>query len=164
MLVIAALWLMLFVSFILSQSREDQHCAAPVLWGLISPKIHTCVFSEWLLWSSSRCVQNNCLLLGELLPCPLNPCEAGMKGVALVFISPVNYWYLPLPWHLSGWRWKMSSHINEHIAPTCCLDRGWKKGEKLKCVNSLYLLFTTAVPRLTSTVFDLVSTLPLSSE
>lgn len=42
------------------------------------------------IWPS-RHVQNNRLLLGELLPGPLNLCEAGMKGVALVFISPVNY-------------------------------------------------------------------------
>ena len=46
--VIAAVWLMLFVSFILSQSREDQHCTAPVLGGLISPKIHTCVFWDYM--------------------------------------------------------------------------------------------------------------------
>lgn len=53
--VIAALWLMLFVSFILSKSREDQHCTAPVLGGLISPKIHTCVSFLFLFFFLSDC-------------------------------------------------------------------------------------------------------------
>lgn len=39
---IAALWLILFVSFILSQSREDQHRSARCPRGLISPKTHSC--------------------------------------------------------------------------------------------------------------------------
>lgn len=57
----------------------------------------------------------------------------------------------------------MSPHINEHIEQTCCLGRGRKTAAKLKYVNSLHLLFTAAAPRLTSTVFDLVSALPLAS-
>lgn len=40
----AALWLMLFVSFMLIHSREHQHCTTLVLRGLILSKTHTCVF------------------------------------------------------------------------------------------------------------------------
>lgn len=71
---IAALWLMLFVSFILSQSREDQHCTAPVLGGLILPKIHTCVFGglHKCIWLS-RLVQNNRLLLGGVIGVSIKP-------------------------------------------------------------------------------------------
>lgn len=110
--VIAALWLMLFVPFILSQSGEDQHCTAPRPQRLeLNQNTHLCLLGlHECIWPY-RCVPNNCSLLQELLPCPLKPGEARMKGVALVFISPVNYWYLPLRWLLSRWRWKMSPHI-----------------------------------------------------
>lgn len=105
--------------------------------------LHKCIWP-------SRCVQNNCLLL-ELLPCPLNLCEARMKGVALVFVSPVNYWYLPLLWLLSGWRWEMSPH-NGHTAQTGFLSYGREEGRQEQNWNvlivSLHLLFTTAVPQL----------------
>lgn len=93
--------------------------------------LHECIWP-------SRLVQNNRLLLGELLLCPLNLCEAGMKGVALVFISPVNYWYLPLRWLLSGWRWEMSPRImgtsRRHVVWAMAERR--EAGAKLKRVNS----------------------------
>lgn len=57
----------------------------------------------------------------------------------------------------------MSPHINGHIAQACSQGRGREKGAQLKCVNSLYLLFTTAELQLTSTVFDPVSAPPLAS-
>lgn len=136
---------MLFVSFILVESREDQRCTAPVLWGLISPpkNTHLCFLGLHECIRTSRRVQNNRLLLERITAVSIKPCEAGMKGVVLVFISPVNYWYLPPtphPLDSPGTRVENVSLHNGHIAQTCCLGCSGgerRQGAKQKCVNSV---------------------------
>lgn len=151
---IAALWLMLFVSFILSQSGEDQYCTAPPERLDLAQNTHLCFLGgrHKCIWPSCL-VQNNCFLLGKLLLCPLNLCAAGMKEMALVFISHVNYWYQLL----SGWRWENVSSRNGHIAQTCCLGHGREEGKQEQNWNVLIVnyhhLFTTAVPRLANWIW-----------
>lgn len=109
----AALWLMLFVSFIFLHSREHQCCTTLVLRGLILSKIHTCIFGGLLkcIWPPGALFKRIVSFPGELLLCPLNPCKARMRRMALVFILHVNYLYQLLCRPLLGWRWEMSPHI-----------------------------------------------------
>lgn len=100
----AALWLMLFVSFILFHSGKHQHRTTLFLRGLILSKIHTCVF--WGVTKVHLAVgalfKMIASFLGESLLCPLKPCKTGMGRMALVFISHVNYLCQLLCWPLSG--------------------------------------------------------------
>ena len=108
----AALWQMLFVSFILSQDTEDQQCPLPLSWAWSCPDTFSVFFGlhEWV-WAFPSCVGNNRLSFGGLLLWPLNLCEAEMKRVALVFISPVNYWYILLRNVSQGLRWEDSTEV-----------------------------------------------------
>jgi len=80
-----------------------------------------------------------------------------MKGAALVFISPVNYWYLPLRWLHLGIGVATSPHI---MATSCRHVAGAVAEKKEKKLNVLivifHLLFSSAVPQLTSTLLDLL--------
>lgn len=135
--VIAAVWQMLFVSFILSQKQGGSTLYSPCPRRLdLAQNTHLCFLGlHECIWPSLL-VQNNRLLLGELLLCPLNLCEAGMKGVALVFISHVNYWYLPLRWLLLGWRWETSLHIMGASHRHAVWAAAAKKEDRSKTVNS----------------------------
>lgn len=109
--IMAALWLMLFVSFISLHSEEHQHCATTVLKGLIQ-NTHLCFLGVTkVLLATGVLFKMIVSFLAELLLCPFNPCKTGMRRMALVFISHVNYLYQLLCWPLSGWRWEMSPHI-----------------------------------------------------
>lgn len=91
--------------------------------------------------------------LGELSVCPLNLCEAGMKGMALhVHLTRELLIPAPPPASLGMEVGNVSSH-NGHIAQTCCLGHGRGEGRQEQNRNvlivSFHHLFTTAVPRST---------------
>lgn len=110
--IMAALWLMLFVSFILLHSGEHLHCTTQVFRGLVLSKIHTPVFFGGYKGAFAGALfKMIASFLREWLLCPLNPCKTGMRRMALVFISHVNYLYQLLCRPLSGWRWEMSPQI-----------------------------------------------------
>lgn len=133
---IAAQRLMFFVSFILSQDMGDQHGPDSLSqWLDLAQKIHLCFLGDYMSMFGQPChVENNCLLFGGLLLWPLNMCEAEMKRVPLVLISPVNYWYRLLRILSPGeLRWGVSPEIigrsHRHVV-WAGQGRGWR-GAKL---------------------------------
>lgn len=133
---------MLFVSFILVESREDQRCAAPVLWGLISPpqKIHTCVFWDYTSAFGHLAVfKIIASFWRELQPCPLNRVRQGWKEWHL---CSSHLWIIDTshPLDSPGTRVENVSLHNGLIAQTCCLGCSGgerRQGAKQKCVNSV---------------------------
>lgn len=148
------------------QGGSTLYSPCPLRLDLPPPKknTHLCFLGLHECIRTSRHVRNNRLLLERITAVSIKPCEAGMKGVALVFILPVNYWYLPphtpILWILPGPGWKMSPCImgtsRRHVVWAAAEEREDREQNRNVLIVCLHLLFSTPAPRLTSTVFDLI--------
>lgn len=164
----AALWLLLFVSFILLHSGEHQRCTTLVFRGLIFSKIHTCVF--WGVYKSSfgrwSLVQNDRLLSGGTIAVSIKSMlDRDEKDGTCVHLARELFIPAALPASLGTEVGNVSSH-NRHILQTCCLSFHSNEGRWEQNCNPLIVSFITYSVSLTLTCcfWNRVPGLPLVSE